>query len=71
MGRVRVTYTKSSIGYSQRQKETIRSLGLRRMHGTVELPDTASVRGMIAKVNHLVRVEELPDSDGGLVHETT
>lgn len=62
MGRVRVTYTKSSIGYSQRQKETIKSLGLHRMHDSVVLPDTPTVRGMITKVAHLVRFEELGDA---------
>jgi len=54
---VRVTYVKSSIGYAHDQKATVRALGLRRMHQTVELPDTPSVRGMCHKVRHLVRVE--------------
>lgn len=53
-----ITWTKSAIGYSQRQKDTIRSLGLRRLHQTVEKPDTEEVRGMVEKVRHLVRVEE-------------
>jgi len=62
MGKLRVTYTKSSIGYSGRQKDTVKSLGLRRMHDSVVLPDTPTVRGMIATVAHLVRVEEVSDA---------
>lgn len=56
---LRITLTKSPIGYSSRQKRTVRALGLRRMHQTVEHEDTAVVRGMIAKVTHLVTVEEV------------
>lgn len=58
-GRVlRITLTKSPIGYSYRQKRTVQALGLRRMHQTVEQEDTPAIRGMIAKVKHLVTVEE-------------
>jgi large subunit ribosomal protein L30 len=57
--KVRITYVKSAIGYSQRHKDTIRALGLRRLHQTVEHEDTSSLRGMLLKVNHLVRVEEV------------
>jgi large subunit ribosomal protein L30 len=53
-----VTLVKSPIGYSKRQKETVRALGLRRMHQTVEHKDSPAIRGMIAKVVHLVKVEE-------------
>ena len=56
---LRVTLTKSPIGYSYRQKRTVRALGLRRMHQTVEQKDTPVIRGMIAKVGHLVMVEEV------------
>ncbi len=55
---VHITYVKSSIGYAHDQKATVRSLGLRRLHQTVELPDTASVRGMCHKVRHLVAVAD-------------
>ena len=55
---LRITLVRSPIGYSKRQKATVRALGLRRMHQTVEQPDTPAVRGMLAKVSHLVRVEE-------------
>ena len=54
-----ITWTKSGIGYSQRQKDTIRALGLRRLHHTVEHPDTPEFRGMVEKVRHLVKVEEV------------
>ena len=57
--KLRITYVKSAIGYSVRHKETIRSLGLRRLHQTVVHDDTPTVRGMLAKVDHLVRVEEV------------
>jgi len=58
-GLLRITLTKSPIGYSYRQKRTVRALGLRRMHQTVEQKDTPVIRGMIAKVKHLVMVEEV------------
>jgi large subunit ribosomal protein L30 len=57
MSSVRVTWVKSMIGYDQRQRATLRGLGLRRLNQTVELKDAPQVRGMIAKVAHLVRVE--------------
>lgn len=56
--RIRVTQVKSVIGYDRRQRATLRGLGLRRMHQTVELVDTPDVRGLIAKVTHLVKVED-------------
>jgi large subunit ribosomal protein L30 len=56
---LRITYVKSGIGYPRDQRDTLRSLGLRRLHQSVERPDTPSVRGMVAKVRHLVRVEEI------------
>ncbi|MDA8396146.1 MAG: 50S ribosomal protein L30 [Candidatus Dormibacteraeota bacterium] len=57
---LRVTWTKSAIGYAANQKRTIAALGLRRLHQVVEHPDTPAVRGMVATVRHLVTVEELP-----------
>jgi large subunit ribosomal protein L30 len=53
-----ITWTKSDIGYAQRQKDTIRSLGLHRLNQTVEKPDSPVIRGMVTKVRHLVSVEE-------------
>ena len=56
---VRVTLVKSPIGYTKRQKDTVRVLGLRRMNQTVEHVDSLSLRGMLAKVRHLVLIEEV------------
>jgi large subunit ribosomal protein L30 len=56
--KVRITLVKSPIGYKVSQKATIRALGLHRMNDSVEHVDSASLRGMLAKVSHLVRVEE-------------
>jgi len=56
--RLRVTLVRSPIGYSLRQKRTVQALGLRRINQTVEQVDNSEVRGMIAKVSHLVEVEE-------------
>lgn len=56
---VRITLVKSPIGYSKVQKATIRALGLRRMNQSVEHVDTPVLRGMVAKVIHLVEVEEI------------
>jgi len=53
-----ITLVRSPIGYALRQKRTVRALGLHRLNQTVEQADTPVVRGMIAKVSHLVRVEE-------------
>ena len=55
---LRITLVRSPIGYSERQKRTVRALGLHRLHQTVEQIDTPAVRGMVAKVSHLVKVEE-------------
>ncbi len=57
-GRLRITLTKSPVGYRRDQKRTVRALGLRRMNQTVELGDTPTIRGMVSKVSHLVTVEE-------------
>ncbi len=59
MAQLKVTYTKSSIGYAHDQKQTITSLGLRKIRQSVLLPDNAAVRGMVFKVRHLVEVEEV------------
>jgi large subunit ribosomal protein L30 len=55
--RIRVTLKRSGIGRPQRQKATLRGLGLTRLHKTVVLKDTPEVRGMLAKVIHLVEIE--------------
>jgi large subunit ribosomal protein L30 len=53
-----ITLVRSPIGYAKRQKGTVRALGLRRMHQTVQQADSPTLRGMLARVRHLVRVEE-------------
>lgn len=55
---IRVTLTRSPFGYQPAHRECVRGLGLKRMHQTVTLEDTPSVRGMINKINYMVRVEE-------------
>ncbi|MEA2684608.1 MAG: large subunit ribosomal protein [Chloroflexota bacterium] len=56
--KVRVTYTKSAIGYAKDQKATVVALGLKRLNQTVEHNDTPQIRGMVRKVRHLVTLEE-------------
>lgn len=55
---IRVKWVRSAIGFDRRQRAVLRGLGLRRLHQTVTLPDNPSVRGMVAKVQHLVSVED-------------
>ncbi len=58
-GLIEVTYAKSSIGYSQRQKDTVRSLGLRHLGDTVIHAGSPPILGMVASVTHLVTVREV------------
>ena len=58
MAKVKVTLTKSVIGKPETQRETVRALGLRKMHQTVEQEATPQLRGQLAKISHLVTVEE-------------
>jgi large subunit ribosomal protein L30 len=57
--KLRIKWVKSSIGYSDSQKATIRALGFRHLGESVEQPDRPSIRGMVQKVRHLVEVEEI------------
>ena len=59
MSQLRVTQVRSVIGTKQNQRDTMRSLGLRKIRQSVVHEDTATVRGMIATVRHLVTVEEV------------
>ena len=54
---IKVTQTRSSIGRIPKHKATLRGLGLRRIGHTVELEDTAAVRGMVNQVNYMIKVE--------------
>ena len=56
--KIKVTQIKSSIGYKQKAKLTLKALGLRKMHQSVEHIDTPSMRGMLSKVDYLVKIEE-------------
>lgn len=55
---LRITLVKSGIGYTVRHKATLKALGFRRLHQTVEHVDSPTLRGMLAKVMHLVEIEE-------------
>ena len=57
MAKLCVTWVKSGIGYADDQKRTIKALGLHRLNQSVTHNDSASIRGMINKVRHLVKVE--------------
>lgn len=59
MKKIRITQIKSGIDRSERQKLTLQALGLKRVNGTKEVEATPQILGMIKKVDHLVKVEEL------------
>lgn len=58
-GALRITLVHSPIGCVPKHRRTVRALGLRKMHHTVEQKDTPVVRGMVRAVSHLVQVEEI------------
>jgi large subunit ribosomal protein L30 len=58
VGSLRLELYKSPIGYSARQRATVQALGLRRLRQVVVQSDTPAIRGMLAKVSHLVRIVE-------------
>ena len=55
---LKITQIRSKIGYKPKARATLEALGLRKIHQTVELPDIPSVRGMIQKIDYLLKVEE-------------
>ena len=59
--KLRVTLIKSPIGTQHRQKKTVKALGLKHVNATIVHPDNLSVRGMIFKVSHLLKVEEITE----------
>ena len=59
MAQLKVTQVRSSIGTKPNQRQTLRSLGLKRIHDSVVQEDRPEIRGMVATVPHLVRVEEV------------
>ncbi len=58
-GQIKVKQIRSGIGFPKRQRETLKGLGLKKMHQTRILEDTPSVRGMAKKIRHLVEFEEV------------
>ena len=63
--RLRVTQVKSTISHIERNRATVRALGLHRIGDTVEVPDNPATRGMVRQVRFLVSVEEIADSGTG------
>lgn len=59
---VKIQYVRSAVGRPQRQRDVVRGLGLRRLNQVVERPDTPAVRGMVAKIPHLVQIVEGEES---------
>ena len=59
MAKIRITQTRSRIGSTARQKKTLDALGLRKMQATVEHDASPQIMGMVTKVKHLVKIEEL------------
>ena len=57
--KIKITQVKSGIDRSERQKLTLKALGLHKMHRTVEVEATPQILGMVEKVHHLVKVEEV------------
>ena len=57
--KLKITLVKSTIGAIPKHKKTVEALGLKKLNKTVEMPDNASVRGMVSQVKHLVKVEEI------------
>lgn len=59
MAKIKITQIRSIIGSTKRQKRTVEALGLKRIRHTVEQDDNLVLRGMIKKVEHLIKVEEI------------
>ena len=57
--KLKITLVKSTIGAIPKHKKNVEALGLKKLNKTVELPDNAATRGMVAQVKHLVKVEEI------------
>ena len=63
MAKLNITWVKSGIGYAEDQKRTLKALGLRRLNQSITHDDSASIRGMINKVRHLVKVEATNEAE--------
>ena len=68
MKKIKIKQVKSGIDRSERQKRTMTGLGLKKMNATEEVEATPQILGMVTKVNHLVKVEELSAELSGILH---
>ena len=57
-GTIKIQYYKSMIGYSKKQKAIVKSLGITKLNQTIQRPDNPSMRGMVEKIPHLLRIVE-------------
>jgi large subunit ribosomal protein L30 len=57
-GKITIQYYRSSIGFSKKQKDVVKALGITKLNQTVTRPDTPSMRGIVAKIPHLLRIVE-------------
>ena len=57
-GTIKIQYYKSMIGYSGKQKQMVKSLGITKLNQTIERPDNPAMRGVVAKIPHLLRIVE-------------
>ncbi|MFC2056386.1 50S ribosomal protein L30 [Chloroflexota bacterium] len=64
MAKLNITWFKSAIGYSEDQRRTLKALGFHRLNQSITHNDSASIRGMVNKVRHLVKVKEKTDEAG-------
>lgn len=58
-GKLKITQIRSAIDYTEKQRRTVRALGIKRLYQSVEHKDTPQIRGMIQRVKHLVKIEEV------------
>lgn len=59
MGKIKITQVRSKIGSTKRQKATLEALGLKKLNGSVEQTDSPEIMGMVSKVKHLIKIEEV------------
>jgi len=59
MAKIKITQVKSKIGSTERQKKTLTALGIKKMHGSVEVEATPQILGMVVKLSHMLKVEKL------------
>ena len=62
MAQLKITYVKSTIDCTYRMKQTMQALGLKKLRSSAIHQDNSAIRGMIAKIPHLLKVEEIPDT---------